>query len=72
MQLAAAIHNMKDFLLDPVRKTPSEAYIEFLTRTLGASKEEVMEVVKRSGISTRRIAEFLIERKHSPDIVTEE
>jgi hypothetical protein len=63
---------MKDLLFESVKKTPSDTYIEFLTRTLGASQEEVMEVVKRSGISTRRIAEFLIERKLSPDIINAE
>ncbi len=64
MQLATAIHNMKDLLSDRVKKIPSETYIEFLTKALGASKEEVLEVVKRSGISTRRIAEYLVKRKN--------
>lgn len=64
VQLATAIHNMKDLLSDRVKKIPSETYIEFLTSALGASKEEVLEVIKRSGISTRRIAEFLVNRKN--------
>jgi hypothetical protein len=41
----------------------NEAYIQFLSRTIGASREEILEVVKRSGISTRRIAEFLVKQQ---------
>ena len=40
-----------------------ETYIDFLTKNLGASREEVLEVTRRSGISARRIAEFLVRQQ---------
>jgi len=40
-----------------------EVYIEYLTKTLGVSREEIIDVVKRSGINCRRIAEFLIRHR---------
>jgi hypothetical protein len=44
----------------------SDIYIDFLSSTLGASKEEILEVAKRSGISTRRIAEYLVKQRSRP------
>jgi hypothetical protein len=46
-------------------KSP-DMYIDFLSSTLGASKEEILEVAKRSGISTRRIAEYLVKQRNRP------
>jgi hypothetical protein len=46
----------------------TEVYIEFLTKSLGASREEVLEVTKRSGISARRIAEYLLENQSGLNI----
>lgn len=44
----------------------NEVYIQFLSRTIGASREEILEVVRHSGISSRRIAEFLIRQQARP------
>lgn len=52
---------MKD-TLSISSKNSTEVYIDFLAKTLGASKEEILEVAKRSGVSTRRIAEYLIKQ----------
>jgi hypothetical protein len=46
------------------RKTvPSEVYIDFLSNSIGATREEILEVIKRSGISARRIAEYLASKQ---------
>lgn len=42
------------------KKITPEVYIEFLSRTIGVSREEILEVVKHSGINSRRIAEYLV------------
>jgi hypothetical protein len=64
---------MKDLSPEMIRKGSSEIYIDFLTKTIGASREEVLEVVKRSGISTRRIAEYLLkQQEYSPAFSDEE
>jgi hypothetical protein len=54
---------MKDLGTIGGTRIPAETYIEFLTKTLGASREEVLEVSKHSGISARRIAEYLLKQK---------
>ena len=54
---------MKDLVSEPVKRSSAEVYIDFLTKTIGASREEVLEVVKRSGISSRRIAEYLVKQQ---------
>lgn len=41
----------------------TEVYIEFLAKNIGASREEILEVIKRSGISARRIAEYIVEKQ---------
>jgi hypothetical protein len=54
---------MKDTGTMSANKRTAETYIDFLTQTLGASREEVLEVSKHSGISARRIAEYLLKQK---------
>lgn len=56
---------MKDVTIEHSKTNSSEVYIEFLSRSLGASREEILQVVKHSGISTRRIAEYLLKQKSS-------
>lgn len=45
---------------DEVKKSSPEICIDFLSNTIGVSREEIMEVVKHSGISSRRMAEYLL------------
>jgi hypothetical protein len=54
---------MKDLLSEPLRRGSSDTYLDYLSVTLGASKEEILEVAKRSGVSTRRIAEYLLTQR---------
>lgn len=54
---------MKDIAMEAAKPGSSEIYIDFLVKTLGASRHEVLEVVKRSGISSRRIAEYLLKQQ---------
>lgn len=71
MQLAFANLSMKHLenFSDNRKQNTSETYIDFLSASIGASREEVLEVVKNSGISARRIAEFLINKQRSaPDL----
>jgi hypothetical protein len=65
--LAARIYPMKYTELTPgdSQSHPSEVYIEFLCRNTGVSREEVHEVARHSGISVRRMAEYLV-RKLKP------
>jgi hypothetical protein len=53
-------------LTDTPERTASssnEMYIEFLRKNLGASREEILDVTRRSGISARRIAEYLLRQQ---------
>lgn len=72
-QLAASIDPMKftDAAAERHSVKPNEVYIEFLTRNLGASREEVLDVVRRSGISARRISEFLLKHQQVKKIAAE-
>jgi hypothetical protein len=53
---------MKDLVSEPLKRGSSDNYLEYLATTLGASKEEILEVAKRSGVSPRRIAEYLLKQ----------
>jgi hypothetical protein len=57
---------MKDPIPGIVKINSSETYIEFLTKMLGASREEILQVTRHSGISARRIAEYLLKQQTSP------
>jgi hypothetical protein len=48
---------------EKTRNGNTEVYIEYLIRSLGATRQEIIEVVHHSGISSRRIAEYLIKQK---------
>jgi hypothetical protein len=48
-----------------IQSHPSEVYIEFLCKNIGVSREEIHEVARHSGISARRMAEYLL-RKLAP------
>ena len=52
-----------DLPSENLKAKAADVYIDFLSRTLGASREEILEVAKRSGVSTRRIAEYLVKQK---------
>jgi hypothetical protein len=52
-----------EIISDNRKPNSSEKYIDFLSASIGASREEVLEVVRNSGISARRIAEFLISKQ---------
>jgi len=44
------------------RKNSSEVYIEYLSKNIGVSREEILAVAKHSGISARRMAEYLVKK----------
>lgn len=48
-----------------VRKQPGNNYILYLMYRFGVSRSEVHEIVRTTGISERRIAEFLHKRDRS-------
>lgn len=54
--------NNTDFRSEKGRSNSSEVYIEFLSKNIGVSKEEILAVAKHSGISARRMAEYLIKK----------
>ena len=72
-QLASSTYPMKftNAAAERLSVKPNEVYIEFLTRNLGASREEVLDVVKRSGISARRISEYLLRHQQVSKIAAE-
>ena len=54
--------NNTDFRSEGGRSNSSEVYIEFLSKNIGVSREEILAVAKHSGISARRMAEYLIKK----------
>lgn len=54
--------NNTDFRSEGGRSNSSEVYIEFLSKNIGVSREEILAVAKHSGISARRMAEYLVKK----------
>lgn len=54
------------------RSNTSEIYIEFLSKNIGVSREEILAVAKHSGISARRMAEYLVRKNLSPAVSEDE
>ena len=54
--------NSIDIKAERNRSNSSEVYIEFLSKNIGVSREEILAVAKHSGISARRMAEYLVKK----------
>lgn len=54
--------NNNDLRNERSRNNSSEVYIEYLSKNIGVSREEILAVAKHSGISARRMAEYLVKK----------
>lgn len=54
------------------RNNSSEVYIDFLSKNIGVSREEILAVAKHSGISARRMAEYLVKKNLRTTILDDE
>jgi len=57
-----------DTITDHSKPHSTEFFIDFLCKNIGASRDEIMEVVNRSGISARRIAEYILHVQAGKDM----
>jgi hypothetical protein len=64
--------NHNDLVSERNRLNSSDVYIEFLSRNIGVSREEILAVARHSGISARRMAEYLVSKNLSPVTFIEE
>ena len=54
--------NTIDRKIEGNRSNSSDVYIEFLSKNIGVSRDEILAVAKHSGISARRMAEYLVKK----------
>ena len=64
--------NTIDLINEGNRTNSSEVYIEFLSKNIGVSREEILAVAKHSGISARRMAEYLVKKNLSASVSDDE
>lgn len=55
--------NYTNLLSDKTTSHTNEVYIEYLSKNIGVSREEIIEVIKISCISARRIAEYILNKE---------